>query len=446
MQWLGTRISSAVSIALAAGMMQPASAEPLTQQNIEDTAYIYAHARCLKDAGATPQQITEYVAYESKAIIETLGMDLTTSKIEQAFDDPRLFPAIDEKYKRLTSIKSLDFCKKNIKAALVNSKDYIPLIRVSVIEQNLQCLRDRQASHGDVTQKHIEGFTQFELKTKGIDEREYLRLKSDVLHLPGMVERIKGNCSSVMFNIARSFDEGAKKASRISTQTDKPARSSISQTVNEVEPKASDQHEKCLNAKDYEGCMRYNAKGKGLKSEADKCDERLGICVVTTKGKDEYGLSKPVGWYYKRLDDGRILYFSKAYRVPHKGQESRYIGFKRITRYYQSPERGSSGVVIGGSSSSTNCFESGSSLSCTTSGSPSTYIPGRSALPGGVQSIYFYEVYVCKDMTGAAYKEGKLFGGGWSKTPKTEPSQILEATCKLGKEHRERFEPLYVKM
>ena len=204
-------------------------------------------------------------------------------------------------------------------------------------------------------------------------------------------------------------------------------------------------HVECLQAKDYEGCMRYN-NSKGTEGQAaDDCDGNF--CIIKNRSKDIYGLPKPMGWMSIQNDDGRIFYLSQTYRVPHDGQETRYVGIKRITRFYSSPQAGSSGTFIGGNSASTNCVGYGSSINCTTTGSSPTYLPGRSATPGGVISTRFDSVYDCKDNTFASYKNDELWIG-W-KAGEAENNffaQILKNTCDKGSSHIEKLPVLKVKM
>ena len=71
----------------------------------------------------------------------------------------------------------------------------------------------------------------------------------------------------------------------------------------------NDPHQKCLEAKDYEGCIKVMT-SKATTTRQDKCTKD-GLCKVTTKGPDSYGLPKPMGWLYTKADDGRIFYFNK---------------------------------------------------------------------------------------------------------------------------------------
>ena len=56
-----------------------------------------------------------------------------------------------------------------------------------------------------------------------------------------------------------------------------------------------DPHEACLNAKDYEGCVKVKsgASASTAKKAQDSC---IGeFCTVTTRGVDIFGLPKPMG-------------------------------------------------------------------------------------------------------------------------------------------------------
>ena len=192
-------------------------------------------------------------------------------------------------------------------------------------------------------------------------------------------------------------------------------------------------HEKCLNAKDYEGCIRVveSANSSPTKNKDCKPD---GRCVVRTPGTDVFGMKQPLGWLYYETDDGtRVNYFSPTvYRVPHNKQEHRYLARTEIVRYYQNPKEGSSGSFIGGGSASTSCVDYGGSFSCSTTSSPSTYIPGRSATPGGVRSKRFTRVVDCKDKTYASYKridESKTSYGWHPASESSWSMEIIDEFC-----------------
>ena len=141
------------------------------------------------------------------------------------------------------------------------------------------------------------------------------------------------------------------------------------------------------------------------------------------------------------------MYWSRFYRVPHKGQEARYIAIKRITRYYRAPEAGTSGSFIGGGSALTNCIDYGGSINCSTTGSSPTYLPGRSATLGGVVNAISTQVFDCKDITEASYRNGKLSVGGWEKfDPEEFFNGLLKDQCDAGVSELEKLPILRLKM
>lgn len=223
-----------------------------------------------------------------------------------------------------------------------------------------------------------------------------------------------------------------------------PKKTDKTAPISQASATREKRHKECLEAKDYEGCMRFKSDNNQRRGTNDECVDN--ICIVKSNEVDIYGLPKPMGWRYMLMDDGRIFYFSKLYRVLHKGQQSRYIAIKRITRYYQSPKSGSSGTLIGGSATSTSCIGNNGGINYTTTGSSPAYIPGRSATPGGISSTAFTTVYDCKDNTYALYKNGKFFGGGWDKNPQGFFGKHLNAACRKGEPYRQIAPVLNIKM
>lgn len=201
-------------------------------------------------------------------------------------------------------------------------------------------------------------------------------------------------------------------------------------------------HKECLEAKDYEGCMKFQISSNKADGTEDECTGK--ICLINTKGADVYGLPKPVGWFSLQADDGRLFYYSRTYRVPHNGQEARYVAIRRITRVYNSPEPGYSGTIIGSNRSTTNCTSYGGSINCTTSGTMPTYIEGKSGTSGGVSSTSFDEVYDCKDNTNAAYKADRMWIG-W-KPGSDFFAEYLKKTCEKGEDYIRLLPILRVRM
>lgn len=202
--------------------------------------------------------------------------------------------------------------------------------------------------------------------------------------------------------------------------------------------KSADTHQRCLDGKDYKGCIS-SLKGEPIETtKRDWCLREKGPCRVQTKGNDAFGLNKPMGWNYISSDDGEQLYYwSDPYRVIHKNYPARYLVVKRITRWYQSPEAGTPEISINGNSSTIRCTDFGYSsavgyINCTTTRKSRVQIPGKEPIPGGNISVRFNTVYDCRDNTTASYEGNRLMSSGWevisSKT--SWPVEILRSYCK----------------
>ena len=188
-------------------------------------------------------------------------------------------------------------------------------------------------------------------------------------------------------------------------------------------------HDDCLNAKDYEGCVRVRSgASKNESPVADDCDENS--CVIKTKGKDVFGLPKPpVGWFYLTWQDGvGRSYFSQVSRVRHNGADDRYVAIRRIDRWYQNPQQGRAGSFSSSGSTSTSCFDWGDSVSCSGSSPSLSYMPGTSSSPGGVRSKTITYVVDCKENTFAKYDGVKK--ARWSKIRENSDDAVAESVLK----------------
>ena len=207
----------------------------------------------------------------------------------------------------------------------------------------------------------------------------------------------------------------------------------LAKTNASKQPTTDDIHKKCLQAKDYAGCVKIATSQNTSSLGRTNCKPD-GRCWITVPGMDIFGMKQPLGWLYYETDDGtRVNYFSPTvYRVPHNKQEHRYLARTEIVRYYKNPKEGSSGSFIGGGSASTSCVDYGGSFSCSTTSSPSTYIPGRSATPGGVRSERFTRVVDCKDKTYASYNridESKTSYGWHPASESSWSMEIIDEFC-----------------
>ena len=233
------------------------------------------------------------------------------------------------------------------------------------------------------------------------------------------------------------------------SQTPKPQKKSLPVLAQSLDK--ADAHSQCLEARDYEGCIR--AKTSPTTNNAqDECKANGQYCTVTTRGVDDFGLPKPMGWRYIKQDSGSsILYFRMPpIRIPHKGEDTRYIGFRQVLRFYKNPKAGTPGNLVGGGSAYTNCTGYGSSINCTTTGQSPNYIPGKAAEPGGVRSYNLVRVYDCKDDTHALYRDGKI-SQRWEKYSGNRGgidfAHLSHELCRKGDIHiRENFDIYRLRM
>ena len=100
-----------------------------------------------------------------------------------------------------------------------------------------------------------------------------------------------------------------------------------------------EKHEKCLEAKDYEGCMKYQANSSHQKAEnssKDICYKRG--CFAMSDEPDRFGFPKLKGWFYKYNPELNNLgyvdvtanpdytsYKLNWYKVKARGEYGRYI-------------------------------------------------------------------------------------------------------------------------
>ena len=206
----------------------------------------------------------------------------------------------------------------------------------------------------------------------------------------------------------------------------------VAQTVSD------DIHQRCLAATDYSGCIRSNSgeptsEAKQFNEtdqspDKEKCSD-TGVCIAKS-GKDQLGLNKVVGWRYSyNPSSNRVLYWSSAKRVPHKGQPDRYIALKFIEHYMQQPIAATPGYYREITPAKTECkpnYSGGTWVNgkwkqnqigqtCTTSSPKKYWVAGTPGVPGGPTRRSWVRVMDCKDMTFASYINGKL-KGNWSKT------------------------------
>ena len=168
--------------------------------------------------------------------------------------------------------------------------------------------------------------------------------------------------------------------------------------------------EKCLNAKDYIGCMQYESANEesnpfGKKLKQTNCDMRW--CDPNEfVGNDNLGRPVLKGWYFKDAPQMRasMQIDPKIYQVEVDNQFGRYIHKRSLFRYYRQARAGTSGYTQTYGGSQTNCTGFGNSISCTTTPPVTTYIPGIPSRPGGVDEVLENYIFDCQDKLYAKYE------------------------------------------
>ena len=207
-------------------------------------------------------------------------------------------------------------------------------------------------------------------------------------------------------------------------------------------------HEACLRAIDYLNCISIQlnvesntqkpdstpTKNAPYRSEGEACFSQDGVeYCIAKKGKDIFGLPKPVGWVYRTNDNGSISYdMTPPRKVNVRGLTNRYFEIKNILRYYSQGRAGTASRQITLGSQSTNCTgnifgqTSSYSIDCTTSPATTLNLPGREAEFPGVKQKTTSFIVDCKDKTFATYYETQdgivAQSRGWKTV---EPKHVL---------------------
>ena len=166
-------------------------------------------------------------------------------------------------------------------------------------------------------------------------------------------------------------------------------------------------HTKCTEAKDYEGCMKFQSNLSNKKNglwETD-CTKKLCQPEEVTQSTDNLGMKILKGFYFKEDPVMRYAFYydlDNLYAVEAKGEYGRFYHSRSVVRFYSKGFEGYSAITGGGI---TNCSTYGSSIDCTTTNPIVTNIPSK---PAGIRQNRIDYIYDCKDKTVAVYEENKL--------------------------------------
>jgi hypothetical protein len=211
-------------------------------------------------------------------------------------------------------------------------------------------------------------------------------------------------------------------------------------SVTTLHPAVADQsqmHQRCLEARDYQGCMRYSSKAESS-PKSTTAQERCfsdGSCIAG-KGKDMLGWPKISGFRYREYPKEMYVTYSPPtpLRVSVRGSLDRYITSRIIYRRYRQARasKPSTRITLGDGKSTTECNVDGTirtdsypiwpqvsssmhstldaDINCETT-PPVTFqssgTPGRAA---GVYQTTVDWIYDCKDKTYAYHRDNQIRG------------------------------------
>ena len=166
-------------------------------------------------------------------------------------------------------------------------------------------------------------------------------------------------------------------------------------------------HEKCIQAADYEGCMQFNSslKQKNQTVIETDCTKKLCKPHEITQETDNLGMKILKGFYFQEDPTERnAMYFDldNLYKVNSKGEYGRFFHARSLIRFYSKGFEGYSSLVGGGV---TNCSTYGSSINCTSKRPRLINIPAKEAGPRQNKLDFIYD---CKDKTVAVFEENKI--------------------------------------
>ena len=162
-------------------------------------------------------------------------------------------------------------------------------------------------------------------------------------------------------------------------------------------------HEKCIQAADYEGCMQFNSslKQKNQTVIETDCTKKLCKPHEITEETDNLGMKILKGFYFQEDPVERnAMYFDldNLYKVNSKGEYGRFFHARSVIRFYSKGFEGYSSLVGGGV---TNCSTYGSSINCTSKRPRLINIPAKEAGPRQNKLDFIYD---CKDKTVAVFE------------------------------------------
>lgn len=170
-----------------------------------------------------------------------------------------------------------------------------------------------------------------------------------------------------------------------------------------------DAHKQCLEARDYEGCIKVKT-GKQTASPTNDC-KPFKWCTAG-EGNDILGMPMITGWRMQSNPAKQYVFYRRPelQKANVRGKTDRYIVAELVARRYVSPTSGSPGSTTTIGSATTNCSNYMGSVNCTTTPATTISTPGIAPRSGGVKQDNIHTLIDCKDRTEGAHWNGELKG------------------------------------
>ena len=172
-------------------------------------------------------------------------------------------------------------------------------------------------------------------------------------------------------------------------------------------------HEKCLQAADYEGCMDFgsNKKKSSISSSVKDCSKKICYENEVTQSTDNLGMKIIKGWKFTENPAKRIAYYwdPDIYKINSGGNVGRFLHQRAVIRYFTKGISGTSGYFSSSGSQTFDCNESlYGNINCTSSPPNFNYVPGSPGIPPQVKQVRIDVIYDCEDSTVATYHDYKI--------------------------------------
>ena len=168
-------------------------------------------------------------------------------------------------------------------------------------------------------------------------------------------------------------------------------------------------HEKCMQASDYEGCMEFHNNDQSITKNVDCINKWCTPEEAKSYKEDNLGMKVIPDFYFKDTPVERAsMHVSPAYKLKVDGKYGEYIHFISLMRYYSEGTSGTSGYSTNIGGGYTNCTGYGSSISCNTSPPTTINIPGKSGTAPGIKQVKIDFIISCNDRKIAQHKNNRL--------------------------------------